>query len=313
MLYALAPMDWITDSAYRQIVKKIWNKYKKDSPDELLLYTEFVSSDWFVHNFEGVKHHLDYVNDEKPLICQIFGSNLQKLLYTAREIEKNYDFDGIDLNVGCPAPKIMKIGAGSALMINKENTLEIVKTLSENLEIPFSIKTRAGVNEADKAKQLDFIVKASNFCKIIAIHARTLAQQHSWEPDIDFVLKVKQLANPNCKIIFNWWVTSEKLADKSFIEKMSLLDGIMIWQAAIGNPWIFVWVEPSWEERKQIILEHLQLNIQAKWERRGVIEFRKFIGSYIKWISNASKYRAEFMKIDSFDEFVKIINKITDL
>jgi len=310
MLYALAPMDWITDSAYRQIVKKIWNKYKKDSPDELLLYTEFVSSDWFVHNFEGVKHHLDYVNDEKPLICQIFGSNLQKLLYTAREIEKNYDFDGIDLNVGCPAPKIMKIGAGSALMINKENTLEIVKTLSESLKIPFSIKTRAGVNEADKSKQLDFIVKASNFCKIIAIHARTLAQQHSWEPDIDFVLKVKQLANPNCKIIFNWWVTSEKLADKSFIEKMSLLDGIMIWQAAIGNPWIFVWVEPSWEERKQTILEHLQLNIQAKWERRGVIEFRKFIGSYIKWIPNASKYRAEFMKVDSFDEFLKIINKM---
>ena len=310
MLYALAPMDWITDSAYRQIVKKIWNKYKKDSPDELLLYTEFVSSDWFVHNFDGVKHHLDYVNDEKPLICQIFGSNLQKLLYTAKEIEKNYDFDGIDLNVGCPAPKIMKIGAGSALMINKENTLEIVKTLSENLEIPFSIKTRAGVNEADKPKQLDFIVKASNFCKIIAIHARTLAQQHSWKPDVDFVLKVKQLANPNCKIIFNWWITQEKLADKSFMEKISLLDGIMIWQAAIGNPWIFVWVEPSWEERKQTILEHLQLNIQAKWERRGVIEFRKFIGSYIKWIPNASKYRAEFMKVDSFDEFVKIINKM---
>ena len=312
MLYALAPMDWITDSAYRQIVKKIWNKYKKDSTDKLLLYTEFVSSDWFVHNFKGVKHHLDYVPEEKPLICQIFGSNLQKLLYTAKEIEKNYDFDGIDLNIGCPAPKIMRTGAGSALMINKENTLEIVKTLSENLKIPFSIKTRAGVNESDKPKQLDFIVKASHFCKIIAIHARTLAQQHSWEPDIDFVLKVKQLANSSCKIIFNWWITQEKLADKAFMEKMSLLDGIMIWQAAIGNPWIFVGVEPSWEERKQTILEHLQLNIQAKWEIRGVIEFRKFIGSYIKWIPNASKYRAEFMKVDNFEDFRKIINKITE-
>ena len=312
MLYVLAPMDGITDSAYRQIVKKIWHKYKKDSDDELLLYTEFVSSDWFVHNFEGVKHHLDYINEEKPLICQIFGSNLQKLLYTAKKIEKNYDFDGIDLNIGCPAPKIIKTGAGSALMINKENTLEIVKTLSENLKIPFSIKTRIGINEADKHKQLDFIIKASNFCKIIAIHARTLVQYHSWEPDIDFVLKVKQLVNPNCKIIFNWWVTQDKLVDKTFMEKMSLLDGIMIWQAAIGNPWIFVGVEPSWKERKQTILEHLQLNIQAKWGRKWVVEFRKFIGSYIKWIPNASKYRSEFMKIDSFDDFVKIINKITE-
>ena len=310
MLYALAPMDWITDSAYRQIVKKVWNKYKKDSSDKLLLYTEFVSSDWFVHNFDGVKHHLDYVEEEKPLICQIFGSNLQKLLYTAQQIEQKFNFDGIDLNVGCPAPKIMKTGAGSALMLNKNHTLEIIKTLSEALNIPFSIKTRSGVNQQDKPAQKDFIVKASNFCNIIAIHARTLAQQHSGEPDVEFVLEVKKQANPACKIIFNWWVTAEKLQDEKFLEQMNQLDWIMIGQAAIWNPWIFVGIEPSWDEKKEIILEHLLLNIQTKGERRWVIEFRKFIGSYIKGIDNAAKYRAEFMKVDTFEDFKRIINNI---
>ena len=112
------------------------------------------------------------------------------------------------------------------------------------------------------------------------------------------------------KIIFNWWVTAEKLQDEKFLEQMNQLDWIMIGQAAIWNPWIFVGIEPSWDEKKEIILEHLLLNIQAKGERRWVIEFRKFIGSYIKGIDNAAKYRTEFMKVDTFEDFKKIINNI---
>jgi len=310
MIWALAPMDGITDTAYRQIVKEIFEKYNKDKTKELLLFTEFVSSDGYVHNFDWIKNHLIYEENEKPLICQIFGSNLQKLLFTAKEIDKNYDFDAIELNIGCPAPKIMRFWAGSALMLDKNNTLEMIKILSEVIKRPFTIKTRVGVNEQDKQKQKEFIIKASEFCSIISIHARTLKQEHSWETDIDFVLDVKNKVNPNCKIIFNGWITEEKLQDTNFMYKMSKLDGIMIWQAGIWNPWIFVDYKPTWKEKKETILKHLQLNIKYKWERTWVIEFRKFIWTYTKWLDNASKYRVEFMKVDNFQDFKKIIDKI---
>jgi len=309
MLYCLAPMDWITDTAYRQIVKDIFEKYW-DKKNELLLFTEFVSSDWFVHNFDGIKNHLIFERKEKPLICQIFGSNLQKLIYTAQEIEKNYDFDWIELNIWCPAPKIMKLWAGSALMLDKKNTLEMIKILQKSIKTPFSIKTRAGINEKDKEKQKEFIIKASEYCWLISIHWRTLNQWHSWEADLDFVLDVKEKANPNCKIVFNWWINREKLQDKEFLKKIKKLDGIMIWQAAIWDPWIFTNHFPSWEEKKETIKKHLSLNIKYKWEKRGVVEFRKFIGSYIKWIENASKYRVELMKTEKYDEFINILDKI---
>ena len=310
MYYCLAPMDGVTDTAYRQIVKKVFDKYNQDKNRKLLLFTEFVSSDGFVHNFEGIKDHLVFENEEKPLICQIFGSNLQKLVYTAQEIDKNYDFDGIELNIGCPSPKIMRLGAGSWLMIDKENTLEIIKALSKSIKKPFSIKTRAGINEQDKPKQKEFIIKASEFCSMISIHGRTMKQEHHGEVDLDFVLDVKNKVNPNCKIIFNGWINREKLQDKNFLEKISILDGIMIGQSAIWDPWIFADYTPSWEEKKEIIKEHIKLNVKYKWEKRWVVEFRKFVGSYIKWMDNASKYRVEFMKTESLEEFLDILDKI---
>lgn len=309
MLYALAPMDGITDTAYRQIVKKIFEKYKKED-DELLLFTEFVSSDGFVHNFEGVKHHIVYEKEEKPLIAQIFWSKLDNLVYTMEYINKNYDFDGMELNIWCPSPKIMKQGAGSALLFDKEKTLEIVKTLSEKSTKPFSIKTRAWLNELDKEEQKEFMIKASNYCYLISIHARTMKQGHSWVADIDYVLDIKKRANKNCKIIFNWGVNEEKLKDPDFMEKIKQIDWVMIWQAAIWNPWIFVDHKPDWEEKKQTMLEHLNLSIKYKWEKRALIEFRKFIWAYIKGIENASKYRFELMKTENLDIFKEILNKI---
>jgi len=310
MIYSLAPMDWITNSSYRQIVKKIWNNYKNKSNDKLILYTEFVSSDWIKHNFDWIKSSLDFSENEKPLICQIFWSNLDNLLYSAKKIEKLYNFDWIDLNIWCPSSKIIKNWAWAALMINKKNTLNIVKTLSKQLSIPFSIKTRTWINDDDKQEQLKFIIEASNFCNIIAIHARTLKQWHSWNVDIDFVLNAKKYSNPKCKIFLNWWIDENKLWDKKFLDKIKNLDWIMIWKAAIWNPRIFVWKKPSLEEKKNIILEHLMLNIENIWEKKWVLEFRKFIWFYIKWIDNASKYRTNFMRIETYKEFKNLIKKI---
>jgi len=309
MLYSLAPMDGITDTAFRQIVKKIFEKYKKED-DKILLFTEFISSDGLFHNFDAIKDHLMYEKYEKPLIAQIFWANLHKLTYTMEYINKNYDFDGIELNIWCPSPKIMKLWAWSALLKDKEKTLYIVKTLSEKSNRPFSIKTRSWLNEQDKQAQKEFIIKASYYSSFITIHARTMKQEHSWQADIDFVLDVKEKVNKNCKIIFNWWITKEKLKDNNFLKQIEKIDWIMIGQAAIWNPWVFTEYQPSWEEKKEIIFEHLDLNIKYKWEKKWIIEFRKFIWSYIKWIENASNYRWDLMKAVNLDEFKKILDKI---
>jgi tRNA-dihydrouridine synthase len=97
----------------------------------------------------------------------------------------------------------MRLGAGSALLYDKNYTLDIIKTLSKELKLPFSIKTRAGLNETDKEAQKEFLIKASEYCWLISIHGRTFKQEHHGEADLDFVLDVKKKANPNCKIVFN--------------------------------------------------------------------------------------------------------------
>lgn len=310
MIYSLAPMDGITDTAYRQIVKKVFEKYNNDKNKKLLLFTEFVSSDWFVHNFDWIKSHLLFEPMEKPLIVQIFWSNKEKLVSIVEYINENCDFDWIDLNIGCPAPKIMRLWAGSALMKEKDKTLEFVKKLSLKSKKPFSIKTRAWLNSKDKLEQKDFIIKASKYCDKISIHARTMCQGHCWSVDEDFVLDIKKSVWEECKIIFNGWITQEKLQNKEFLTKMQSLDGLMIWQAWISNPWIFLDYKPSFEEKKQIIKEHLNLNIKYKWENRWIVEFRKFIWNYIKWFKNASYYREKLMKTVDLDEFIRLIDDI---
>lgn len=310
MIYALAPMDGVTDTVYRQIVKKIFEKYNKYPDRKLRLFTEFMSSDGFFHNPEWVVWHLEHSNYETPLIAQIYGSDEEKLLYTLQAVNKNYDFDGIELNIGCPSPKVMRLGGWSALMKEKCKTLELVKKLSENSTKPFSVKTRIWLTNEDTQARWETIIAFSKYCHLISIHGRTMKNWHSWEVDIDYVLKVKEKADPNCKIILNWWIDKEKLQDLDFQAQISKLDGIMIWQAAIWNPWVFVDHSPCIEERKQTMTEHLKLNIVHKWEDRGVIEFRKFIWNYIKWIDNASKFRFELMQARSFEDVEKILKNI---
>lgn len=309
MLLFLAPMDWITDTATRQITKQIFEKYPLPW-FELAFVTEFVSADWFFHNPEKVQNHLIFEETEKPIIAQIFGANLKTLLYTAKFIDKNYNFDWIQLNIWCPAPKIVRQWAGSALMINKQKTLEIIKTLSISIKKPFSIKTRTWLNEADKQAQFDFLVKSSKYCDMIVVHGRTFPQQNSWPVDLDYVLKLKQKVWNRCKIVFNWWIQNWWYNDKDFLEKIQILDWIMIWQTAIWNPWVFVNHNPNWEEKKQTIIKHLQLYIKYKQEGRWIREFRKFVSGYIKWIPNASKYRDKLIRTTSFKEFVNILEWI---
>jgi len=278
MLLSLAPMDWITDAAFRKITEDIF-KLHWEKENQLILTTEFMSADGFIANPWWVaKHLLKYKESSEDRfrrlaesknkiinIAQIFWGNEENLIKTALWIKENlpwYDF--VELNIWCPAPKICKIWAWSAMMKNKEKTLQIIKKLSQILDWKFSIKTRIGLTKEDISPQTEFIVKASKYCKIITIHWRTFDQQHSWEVNRQAIYQIKEKIKNNCKIIWNGWIKSYK----EIQEKIWNLDGIAVWQGAIWNPRIFTPHQPNREEKKKTILKHLNLFLlqENRWE-----------------------------------------------
>ncbi len=325
MILWLAPMDWITDLPYRIITKRIFDKYNTNPENQLRLWTEFMTSDWYVVNPHKVIKHMLHTEFETPLILQIFGGKKEKLLATALDLEKRFwiwkDWEikiaGIELNTWCPSNTVMKNGWWSALLKDKKETLNIIKTLSEKLTVPFSIKSRTGLNEEDKKAQLEFLVEASQYCHIISIHARTLKELYTGEWDRDFIYKLKEEIKKtwnNCKVIWNWAVKFHEEIDN----KSQNLDWIMIGQAAIWNPRIFTNHIPSHQEKFQTILEHFELmakreiftnildredldtdKIHPKLEQIESINidenydkiyytpllFRKYLHQYLKWIT----------------------------
>lgn len=331
MILWLAPMDWITDLPCRVITKKIFDKYNTNPDNELILWTEFMTSDWYVANPDKVIKHIIHTEFENPIILQIFGWNTDKLLSTALDLQKKYKnkIFGIELNTWCPANNVMKSGWGSALLKDKKNTLEIIKKLSKNLKVPFSIKSRTGLNEEDKKLQMEFLIKASKYCDKISVHARTLKELYNGDWDRDFIYDLKDKVSKNCKIIWNWAIKSHEDIQK----KMGNLDGVMIGQAAIWNPRIFTNHVPNLKEKYQTILKHLELlakyeiftsdlnpdnlklekikpilkdiksidiDINYKKVRYAPLIFRKYLHQYLKWIN-------------WWKELKEICNKTTDL
>lgn len=343
MILWLAPMDGITDLPYRVITKKIFNKYNINPDNKLRLWSEFMTSDWFLACPENVAKSIINSPYEFPIILQIFGWNEEKLLDTALKIQDLYwnKIAWIELNTWCPANNIMKSWGGSTLMKDKERTLKIIQNISKNLKIPFSIKSRTGLDDIDKSRQLNFLVEVSNYCNKISVHSRTLKELYHWEWDRNFIYKLKSKANKNCKIIWNWGIKSfEEIQAKSSKDWIQL-DWIMVWQAAIWNPWIFTDHEPSIQEKIETAIEHLTLsakfeiylqsfkenrkekiypnldeieniNLEKNIERIHYtpLTFRKYFHQYLKWIPWWKEAKELCNKTKDFNWLIKILNSL---
>lgn len=271
MIFWLAPMDGITDCPYRLIVQDIFRQYNNSTSQsakiptpqqvtgqahQLWTRTEFMSADGYMINPSRLIKHLIITDDEPDCIAQIYGGNIETLRETVLDIcEKYPQFAGIELNIGCPSPKVMSCGAWAGMMKDKSYTLEVIKTLSEFSTLPFSIKTRAWLNEDDKERQFSFLVDAIPYCQTITVHARTFKQSHSGDVDRDYLSRLKAVAGDRCRIIGNGGITSYNDA----CLRWQNLDGIMIGQAAIGNPWIFTDHTPDREEIMATARKHLLL------------------------------------------------------
>ena len=284
-----------------------------------LVYTEMVSSKAIFHNDEKTKKLLNMQGEERPVAVQIFGSDVESMVYAAKYVEPLADI--IDINMGCPAPKVVKNGDGSKLLLNLDLAEEIIKNVVENVNKPVTVKMRKGWNNSN----IVAVEAAKRFGKAgastITIHGRTREEYYSGNCDLDIIKQVKEAVN--IPVIGNGDIRDVSSAIKMF--EYTGVDGIMIGRATLGNPWIFkeiiqglkdgtkkgqtTFCPPSNEERLHTILEHLELMIQEKGEYVAIREMRKHISGYTKKLPNSSKFREEMNKIEDKNELIKFITE----
>ena len=296
----LAPMAGITDLPFRTITKEF-------GPG--VVCTEMVSAKAIFYNDEKTKKLLNIEGEKRPISVQIFGSDVESMTFAAKYVEKIADI--IDINMGCPAPKVVKNGDGSKLLLNLDLAEEIVKAVVKNVNKPVTVKMRKGWNSnsivaVEAAKRFEEVGAAA-----IIIHGRTREDYYSGICDLDIIKKIKN--EVKIPVIGNGDIKNIESARKMF--EYTGVDGIMIGRSSLGNPWIFKEIikekpyMPTNKERLYVILKHLELAIKEKGEYVGIREMRKHISGYTKNLPNSSSFREKMNKIENKQE---LINYITE-
>ncbi|MBU1123815.1 tRNA-dihydrouridine synthase family protein [Patescibacteria group bacterium] len=324
-------MAGVTDAAYRQLIKKL--------APEVIVYSEFLSTDAIHYGAKKTMQMIHFDAEiEHPFIVQIFGKDPQHFLSAAKVVEE-MGADGIDINMGCPAARVTSSCHGSALMKNPELAAELVAATKEAVKIPVSVKTRLGWDSSENLIP---------FCKglieagadALAIHGRTYSQKYKGDADWEPIYELKKAVD--VPVIGNGDIKNAQDA----VDKIGNLDGVMVGRGTFGNPWVMGDVvdafeshwslvtghwSPETDQRRAtsdqrpfvptkdrltftqkipLILEHCELAVKLKGEKRGMLEMRKHLASYVKGIDGAKELRAKLVRVESIDE-VKDIFKYT--
>ncbi len=301
----LAPMAGVTDLPYRLICKQF---------DCGVVYTEMVSAKGLMYENENTNLLLQVRPEEHPVGAQLFGSDPKILSSMAKRVAQT-DVDFVDINMGCPAPKITKNGEGSALMKNPELIGEIVYETARAIDKPLTVKIRKGfdddhVNAVEVAK----IIEQAG-ASMLTIHGRTREQFYSGEADWDIIKQVKQAIR--IPLVGNGDIKTPEDAKRMF--EVTGCDAVMIGRAAQGNPWLFkrtvhyletgeLLPEPTLEERIPIILQHAQMLIDFKGEYTGIREMRSHLMGYVKGIHGATHFRKEMTTVTSIEAIKQLLD-----
>jgi len=297
----LAPMEDVSDPPFRAVCKK----HGAD-----LMYTEFISSEGLIRDAIKSRQKLDIFEEERPVGIQIFGGDEEAMAMSARIVD-TVQPDLLDINFGCPVKKVVCKGAGAAVLKDIDLMIRLTKAVIKSTSIPVTVKTRLGwdfdsINIIEVAERLqDVGVQA------LSIHGRTRSQLYKGEADWSWIEKVKNNSRMHIPIFGNGDVDSPEKALE--YKNRFGIDGIMIGRAAIGYPWFFREVKhffntgerldpPTFEERLDVIKEHLRASLKWKGPRVGIFEMRRHYANYLKGIPNVKPLRTKLVMMDTLEE-----------
>lgn len=299
----LAPMAGVTDLAFRLICKE----YGASG-----LTSEMVSTKGIYYNDKKTKSLMTLDDREKPASIQLFGS-VPEIFAMAAPVAESCGAAAIDINMGCPMPKIVNNGDGSALMKNPELAGKIVRAAVDSVKIPVTVKIRKGW---DRKTAPEFAkVLEANGASQIAVHGRLREDFYMGKADWDVIREVKQAVK--IPVVGNGDIFSGEDA-KRMIEETGC-DGVMVGRGAHGNPFIFreiseyfetgkISYKPTYEERINCAINHAELTCNLKGDKRGSIEMRKHIAWYIKGIPHSAELKCKVFEADGKDEILELLN-----
>ena len=303
----LAPMAGISNTAYRQIIKEMGAG---------LIFAEMVSDKALVYGSEKTFDLLKMSDMERPIAQQIFGSDVDSFVKAAKLVEDKMHPDIIDINMGCPVPKVaIKSQAGSALLKNPDKIKEIVSAVVKAVSVPVTVKIRSGwdansVNAVEVAKVIEEAGASA-----ITVHGRTRAQGYSGNADWNIIKQVKEMVS--IPVIGNGDVTSAEKA-KEMLD-FTGCDAVMIGRGVLGNPWLInecvsylesgiIPLKPSAREKIEMLKRHYQLLVDSTSEKQAILEIRTHALWYIKGMPKSAYIKNEICKTKNSEDLFKILN-----
>ena len=303
----LAPMAGVTDLPFRLLCKE---------QGAGLICTEMVSAKAIYFKNKNTESLMEIDERERPVSLQLFGSEPDLMAEIAKQIEPR-NFDILDINMGCPVPKVVNNGEGSALMKNPKLVHEIVSKVSKAIQKPVTVKIRKGftedsVNAVEIAKILEDAGAAA-----VAVHGRTREQYYSGQADWEIIRKVKEAVS--IPVIGNGDVDSPQKAEA--LVKETGCDGIMIGRAVQGNPWLFSRIlhyqqtgellpGPGMEEIKEMILRHAKMQLEYKGNYTGMREMRKHVAWYTTGMPHSASVRRMVNEVESYEQLEELVSRM---
>ncbi|MFA9424544.1 MAG: tRNA dihydrouridine synthase DusB [Sedimentibacter sp.] len=308
----LAPMAGVTDLTYRTICKEMGAGF---------VCTEMVSAKGLYYKDIKTQQLMKVNEKNRPVSLQIFGSDPDIMSYVVENyINQRKDIDAIDINMGCPVPKIVKNGDGSALMRTPELAGQIINKIKKIANKPVTAKIRAGwdsknVNAVEFAKILEF-----NGADMIAVHGRTREQYYSGKADYNIIKDVK--SSVNIPVVGNGDIYTPEDAIRML--KTTNCDAVMVGRGILGNPWLIMniakilsgnndFFEPSANDKIEMIKRHASMLVDELDEKIALLEMRKFAAWYMKGMKNSSETRNHINKITKADELYRVLDKYLEV